>query len=382
MGDVRPILSRGVLAGAVFMAAIVGLDAMPLSSFRSMTTVPVPKDATVVVASDAMFARQKISFSRDLKDNERRVIAASLEGKLTRNVQWDDDDMLTVEWTTPFGRVARVAGDGYVVGEIRELGFLPSYFLGAGCIDLFSIMRESSTYTDLIALCEEGTGRVRMPDRPTEDEEYLVELIGVQSRANWAPDPGRLEGWVEAPYVSEDARRIARFQLAMAYVRAGDDASALRILDEISKVRLFGVPKRVQRLEHRMAQGLFERSVESALSRDEGARAINLYDGYPGLETGTFETHFKFALIEAYDVAKRPEGKVRQYLDLFKRGGFDEDDLLPGLAQSYREAGQNFRAFATSAYAVERHPKKHDSLFDDILRTPMKSKVVEPRARP
>jgi hypothetical protein len=169
----------------------------------------------------------------------------------------------------------------------------------------------------------------------------MPQLPSVEQLGNWAQDPdGSLEDRVSVLVLQ-----------AAALIYAGDDVGGLSVLLKITQIE--HIPSDLLVMANAMGVSTFERAIESRTADAEPESTRAIWRKYQRWTSEDLDFETLLVLSNWFRQSGEYAHAIKQLQGLLARGHESDLRVLEPLATTYKEAGQDYRAFATLRFIAE-----------------------------
>jgi len=329
-----------------------------LIAFDSFVRIPFPdKVRAEIISENPAASRQRLKLSRTLKAKERAEVESALNdsGHL-RSLRWTGPTELTLEFRHVRASAVEITPDLWAAVVKRPSSFPIAAVLGEDvCKNLFSKATQADLRTQLENLCVGSREWVAKPGIYSElsrSQEYVADVLRLFTQPN-LPSPETLGRWVaESDGGVEDHLSVLILQ-ASSFIYAGDDVAALTVLAQVDKIEHLAPELKTN--INLLGVATFERAIEIRTADGEAEAARSVWRRFNRWDSEDVDFDTKLKLASWFRENKEYDAAILQLQQLLARGFENDLRVLEPLAETYKAAGQDYRAFATLRFIAEMH---------------------------
>lgn len=377
-----------------------------LTRFLLFSWVELPeKTPAFDISHRRLAARVVLRFASAPSAEVRQAISAKLEepSSIERH-RWASDKRLVIQLTSLTTDVSRLrpedalreqdkSGPMLALGNKRNMPALPVWLYGEFCPYLFDGLEpheerqvKGTAAKKLVAtFCQTDSTVTEMAAaRPPTDDRALTDLwrLMVYHKASELAqlDVGEFEAYINRHETTPQIMYFARISAAMIHAARHEFEACFAQLDAIERMDRDDEPVLTdwqRQLVSDLGEASFSRMVGrrlAAVEQREGSSAdlLEHVERFGHWEGVTLPTPLKETIAKMYRQALFPKRAVPHYQALLERADADRPALLEELAETYYEADQNYRSWATLQYLREQHPERELTfvLDDDASMNP------------
>lgn len=343
---------------SVFACANVHAEviASRLIAFDSFVRIPFPdKVRAEIISENTAASRQLLKLSRTLKATERAEVESALnESGHVRSVQWTGQKELTLEFRHVRATAVEITPDLWAAVVKRPSSFPVAAVLGEEvCKGLFSTDTQADLRTQLENLCigsREWVAKPGVYSQLSRSQEYVADVLRLFTLAE-LPSPETLGRWAAEPDGSVEDRLSVMILQASSLIYAGDDVAALTVLAQVDRIEHLA-PELKKNIDM-LGVATFERALETRTADEEPEAARSVWRRFNRWDSPNIDFETKLKLAAWFRVNEEYDAAIVQLQELLARGFENDLRVLEPLAETYKAAGQDYRAFATLRFIAE-----------------------------
>ncbi len=351
------ILTLALLVSAFATGnAYAEVIASRLIAFDSFVRIPFPdKVQAEIISENTAASRQVLKLSRSLKAPERSEIESVLqESGHVRSLRWIGPSELALEFRHVRATAVEITPDLWAAVVKRPSSFpVMAVFGEQVCKGLFPKTDLSSLREQLENLCMGSREWVMKPgiySQLSRSQEYTADVLRLFTMPQ-LPSLAQLASWAEDSDGSLEDRVSVLILQAAALIYAGDDVAGLSVLLKITKIE--HLPKNLLEMANSMGVSTFERAIENRTADAEAESARAIWRKYQRWDSDDIDFDTLLVMSNWFRQSGEYAHAIKQLQSLLGRGYENDLRVLEPLATTYKEAGQDYRAFATLRFIAE-----------------------------